>query len=195
MTAPSPTLRIQAALAVLLVSLALLVPTATAAQIDSTASRIGFTLKTRWGQTLHGRFPEFQGDIVTLADGRQQVQFKLAARSVEILGSPAYTRLARGRGFFDVQRHPQLEFVSVPYPQRLLQQGGALSGTLRIRGIQRQEVFTIDAADCARSARDCDVVANGSIRRSDYGIDRWSFALSDQVRFTLRIRLRAEDDA
>lgn len=194
MTAQAGTVRIVVALAATLLSAALLLSTASAARIDRDASRITFILKTRWGQTLHGRFPEFGGDVVTLPDGRQQVQFKLATRAVEILDSPRYTRLTRGRGFFDAQRHPQLEFVSEPYPSSLLRGGGALAGSLRIRGVEHPEVFTIEPADCAQPARTCDVVANGSIRRSDYGIDRWIFALSDQVRFTLRIRLRGGDD-
>ena len=194
MTAQAGAVRPVAVLAATLLSAALLLSTASAARIDRDASRITFTLKTRWGQILQGRFPEFGGDVVALPDGQHQVQFKLATRAVEILGSPRYTRLTRGPGFFDAQRHPQLEFVSVPYPVSLLHEGGALAGTLRIRGIGRQEVFTIDPADCANPARACDVVANGSIRRSDYGIDRWTFALSDRVRFTLRIRLRGDND-
>ncbi len=183
------------ALAATLLSAALVWPVASATQIDRDASRITFTLKTRLGQTLQGRFPDFHGDVVTLPDGRRQVQFKLATRAVEILDSPAYTRFARGRGFFDAQRHPRLEFVSQPYAQSLLREGGALPGTLRIRGVQHEEVFTIDPAQCSRPARDCDVIANGSIARSDYGMSRWTFALSDQVRFSLRIRLRGEPDA
>lgn len=184
-----------AALVATLLSAALLWPVGSATQIDRDASRITFTLKTRWGQTLQGRFPEYSGDIVALGDDRRQVQLQMATRAVEILGNPRYTRFARGSGFFDAQRYPQLGFVSEPYPPALLHAGGALAGTLRIRGIQRREVFTIDPATCARPARDCDLVANGSIARSDYGIDRWNFALSDQVRFTLRIRLRDEPGA
>ena len=50
-------------------------------------------------------------------------------------------------------------------------------------------------ARCPRPAHDCDVVASGSVSRSDYGLDRWSFALSDKVRFSLRVRVRGETGA
>ncbi len=193
MTATAPTVRVVAGLAAVLLSAALLSPAVLAAQIDRSATKITFTLKTHWGQTLHGRFPEYDGEVATLDDGRRQVRFRLSTRAVEIVDYPRYTRLTRGAGFFDARRHPQLEFVSAPYAESLLREGGALSGTLSIRGVQRQEMFTIDPAGCARPGRDCDVVANGSIRRSDYGIDRWSIALSDEVRFSLRIRVRGED--
>lgn len=166
---------------------------AVAAEIDRTASRIGFTLKTHWGQILVGRFPDYQGEVVSLADGRHQVRLRLSARAVEIVDHPAYTRYTRGPGFFDAQPHPQLEFVSDPYPAGLLLSGGPLTGTLSIRGIRRPQLFTISPSSCPRPARDCDVVAIGSIRRGDYGMDRWNFALADQVRFSLRMRLQGDN--
>lgn len=173
-------------------ALAIAAAAAVGAEIDRSASRIGFTLKTHWGQTFEGRFPDYQGEVVSLADGRRQVRLRLSARAVEIVDRPTYTRYTRGSGFFDAQRHPQLEFVSDPYLPGLLLSGGPLTGTLSIRGIPRPQVFTISPARCAQPGYDCDVVAIGSIRRGDYGMDRWNFALADQVRFSLRIRLRGD---
>lgn len=177
----------------MLLLLAFVAGVAAAAEIDQDASRIGFVLETRWGQSLQGRFPVYQGEVASLADGRRQVRLRLSARDIEIVGYPTYTRYARGRGFFDAQRYPQLEFISEPYLPSLLHDGGALGGILRIRGITHAHVFTISPATCASPARDCDVVAVGSIRRGDYGMDRWDFALSDQVQFSLRIRVRGDD--
>ena len=161
-------------------------------ELDPVASQIGFTLRTFWGQSLQGRFPEARGEVVELADGRHQVRLQLSARSVEILGHPSYTRLTRGDGFFDAERYPQVEFVSDAYTPQLLHSGGALPGVLSIRDVRHREVFTISPATCARPARDCDVVASGSIRRADFGMDRWTFALSDKVVFSLRVRVRGD---
>jgi polyisoprenoid-binding protein YceI len=183
----SPRFRIWLA-SVLLLAAAL----ACASALDPVASKIGFTLKTRWGQVLHGRFPEARGEVAELADGRHQVRLQLSARSVEILGHPSYTRLTRDEGFFDAERYPQVEFVSDAYSPQLLHSGGALPGVLTIRDVRHREVFTIEAATCAQPARDCDVVASGSIRRADFGMDRWTFALSDKVVFSLRVRVRGD---
>lgn len=163
---------------------------ASAADIDPVASHIGFVLKTRWGQALQGRFPEARGEVAELADGRHQVRLQLSARSVEIVGHNSYTRLTRGSGFFDVERYPVVEFVSDMYAPELLRHGGELAGTLTIRDVRHREVFTISPAACGEPARGCDVVASGSIHRGDYGMDRWNFALSDKVRFSLRVRVR-----
>jgi polyisoprenoid-binding protein YceI len=70
-----------------------------------------------------------------------------------------------------------------------LHHGGSLPGLLTIRDVHRREVFTVAPATCAAPGRDCDVVVTGRIHRSDYGMGRWSFAMSDDVRFALRVRV------
>ncbi len=178
--------------ALLGVALTLCASLASATRIDPVASHIGFTLKTRWGQVLEGRFPDARGDVEELGDGRHHVRLQLATRSVEILGHDTYTRLTRGKGFFDAQDYPWVQFVSDAYSPDLLRDGGGLSGILTIRNIHRREVFTISPSRCAKPGRQCDVIASGDIRRQDYGVDRWNFALSDNVRFTLRVRVSEE---
>jgi len=168
---------------------------ASGADIDPVGSHIGFTLKTRWGQSLEGRFPDARGEVVELPDGRHQVRLQLSARSVEIVNHASYTRLTRGSGFFDVAQYPLVEFVSDAYSPELLRRGGPLAGTLTIRNVQHREVFTISPAGCAQPARGCDVIASGSIHRGDFGMDRWTFALSDRVRFLLRVRVREPADS
>lgn len=167
---------------------------AKAADIDPEHTRIGFTLKTRWGQVLQGRFPRYSGRIETLEDGRHRVRLRFSAREVEIVGHPNYTGMTRGRGFFEADRFPDVEFVSDPYASALIADGGKLTGELTIRDVKRRETFVILKSECARPAYDCDVLATGSVRRTDYGVDRWIFAVSDHVRFVLRLRVRAGDE-
>lgn len=168
---------------------------ACAAAIDPASSHIGFSLKTRWGQTLEGHFPRYAGEVATLDDGRHQVRLRLSARDVEILGNPTYTRITRGRGFFEAERYPVVEFVSEPYPPALTRDGGALGGLLTIRGVRHHETFTVAPATCARAAVECDVVASGAIDRNDYGVSRWGLVLSNKVVFHLRVRVRGEGGA
>ncbi len=165
-----------------------------AADIDPQHTRIGFTLKTRWGQVLQGRFPRYSGRIETLDDGRYRVHLQMSAREVEIVGQPSYTGMTRGEGFFEADRFPNVEFVSDPYASTLLENGGKLTGELTIRDVTRRETFIILKSECARPAYDCDVLASGSVRRTDYGVDRWILAVSDHVRFVLRLRVREGDE-
>jgi polyisoprenoid-binding protein YceI len=165
-----------------------------ATEIDTEHTRIGFTLKTRWGQVLQGRFPRYSGRIETLDDGRYRVRLLMSAKEVEIVGHPNYTGMTRGRGFFEADRFPEVEFVSEPYAAPLVADGGKLAGQLTIRNVTRRETFAVEPSACARPAEDCDVVASGSVRRTDYGVDRWVFAVSDNVRFTLRLRVRQDGE-
>lgn len=167
--------------------------TACAQDFDHARSRIGFELQTRWGQKLEGVFPDFDGSVEVLPDGLHRVRMSLRTASVEIIGHPNYTSFSRGDGFFDAVRYPQVSFVSDPYPVELLRTGGALHGMLEMHGVRRRQVFVIapTPAECERPAYDCDLQADGSVRRGDYGIDAWQIAVRDRVRFKLRVRLDA----
>lgn len=161
-----------------------------AQQFDPAHSRFGFELRTRWGQRVVGAFPHYAGEVSVLPDGRHQVRIRLATAAVEVAGSPRYTALARGRYFFDADQHPLVEFVSEPYTDTLTRDGGPLRGKLSLHGTSHVETFLLPPSECARPGRDCDVVARGSVRREDYGLDSWQLALRDRVYFTMRVRLR-----
>lgn len=163
---------------------------AASATVDAQASWAGFSLKTRWGQSLEGHFPVMQGEIVPAGD-RKRVQLRMSTQEVVVVGSPRYSRLTRGEGFFDADRHPQVVFVSDAYPASLVREGGRLAGEVTIRGITRREVFMVEPSACERPGIDCDVVATGVVYRGDYGMDRWSVALSDRVQLVLRLRTRS----
>jgi polyisoprenoid-binding protein YceI len=128
---------------------------------------------------------------VDLADGRRQVRIRVATTSVEVNGPERYTRFARSERFLDAARHPWMEFQSEPYSGDLVRAGGPLRGTLNLRGIARQETFVLAPSDCPRPALDCDVVGQGTISRAQYGLESWRWALTDAVRFNLRVRLQA----
>jgi polyisoprenoid-binding protein YceI len=164
-----------------------------AQEFDRARSRIGFELQTRWGQRLQGVFPDYEGGVEMLPDGRHRVHMTLSTGSVEIVGHPNYTGYSRGEHFFDAVRYPRVEFVSDPYPAALLRSGGPLRGVLEMHGMRRRQKFEVapTPADCARPAYDCDLEVVGSVRRGDYGIDAWQIAVRDRVRFVLRVRLDA----
>lgn len=164
---------------------------ASADSFDPALSRLGFELSTRWGMKLKGVFPQYEGEVTRLADGRHRVHLRMFTRSVEIEGHPRYTEWTRSARFFEADRYPVVEFVSRPYHEELLRTGGPLAGELSIRGITRPETLTVAPSTCARPALDCDVVATGAVRRSDYDMDDWMMAVNDRVVFVLRTRLHA----
>ena len=163
---------------------------ASADSFDPSRSRFGFEMRTRWGYLLEGVFPRYEGEVKTLADGRHQVQLRMSTRHVEIVGHPRYTEWTRSSKFFDAERFPSVVFISKPYDEGLLRSGGPLAGDLSIRGITRPRTLDVAPSTCARPAVDCDVVASGAVRRSDYDMADWQMALSDRVVFVLRARVK-----
>jgi hypothetical protein len=120
-------------------AVACLVPGLVAAQaLDPARSRIEFELQTRWGQTITGYFPRYDGEVVVLPDGRHEVRIRLATASVEVEGSRRYARFARGERFLDAAHHPWVEFRSDPYAGELVRSGGPLYGTLSMHGVSRR---------------------------------------------------------
>ncbi len=158
---------------------------------DPAHTRLGFELRTRWGQVLDGVFRRYEGSVEHLPDGRQQVRLRMYTHEVEISEHPRYAEWARSEKFFDADRYPVVTFTSRPYDPSLLYDGGTLEGDLSIKGISRPRSLQVAPADCSRAAVDCDVVATGAVRRSDYDMDDWMLAVSDRVVFVLRARIRS----
>lgn len=178
----------------LLLPLLCAVPLLAAAQaFDPAQSHFGFELRTRWGQRVVGRFTRHAGELLALGDGRQQVRVRLDAAATEVSGSEVYSEMARGPRFFDAERHPSIVFQSEPFSPALAHDGGPLRGKLTLHGVTRRETFTLTPAVCARPGRECEVVASGTIDRAAYGLDSFSWALSNRVRFTMRVRLINEE--
>lgn len=157
--------------------------------LDKQHTRLGFALSTRWGQTLEGRFPHYQGVVTVLPDGRHQVTLRMYTADVQITDHERYARWARGSAFFDADKWPEVVFISDPYDTAVLRDGGQITGDLVIRGIRRPETLTVQPAACTRPALDCDVVLSGAVRRSDYEMDSLKLVINDRVVFLLHARV------
>ncbi|UWX04849.1 YceI family protein [Pseudoxanthomonas sp. NC8] len=164
-------------------------PPATVA-FDTGGSWLGFEVRTRFGQRMAGEFPRYEGMVEYLPDGRHRVRLRVATSEAVIPDRPRYTAWMRSQSFFDAIRHPWMEFVSEPYAPQLLRDGGVLKGRLDLRGVTRDEALDVAPAACARPGLDCDILVAGSIERADYGMREWQFALADEVRLEVRVRLR-----
>jgi polyisoprenoid-binding protein YceI len=158
-------------------------------QLDPARTEFGFEIRTRFGQKIAGLFPQFEGDVLVLPDGRHQVRLRMHAAAVEIPDKPRYTAWMRGEDFFDVARYPVVQFDSLPYDPRITAAGGDIVGNLTIRGITHLETLRVMPAECPRAGYDCDVISRGTVLRGRYGMDSWQVALGDRVTFVLRARL------
>lgn len=157
--------------------------------LDAEASRAVFHVRTRWGQRIAGRLPALGGERRVLADGRHQVRIALDAAGVELGGPGRLEEIARSDRFFDADAHPQIVFLSDPYPASVVEHGGQVHGWLEMRGVRRPESFTLEPASCPEPGTACPVIAHGSVDRGDYGMDAMRVALTGSVHFDLRLWL------
>lgn len=150
-------------------------------KLDSTRSRAEFSVKVLWLISISGRFGRVQGGVaVDRFRSEAVVDATIDADAVE-MSNKHYEEWVKSDEFFDVEHHPKIHFVSESFPLQRLRNGGALSGTLTIRGIPRPAKFEFQPSDCERPAYDCPIRVEGVIHRSEFGMHSRRGTLSDKV--------------
>ena len=165
-------------------------PAGTMLALDSTRSHADFEVKVLWLIGVHGRFGQVQGSVsIDRVRGTAVADAQIGVEMIR-MRKPGYETWVKSAEFFDAQHHPQIHFVSDPFPLGELQAGGEIGGTLRIRDIDRHVTMTLEPSACPEAiAYTCAVEASGSIRRSEFGMRSRRGTLSDNVDLGLTIYL------
>ena len=158
--------------------------------LDAERSRGDFEVKVLWLVGVHGRFGKVHGTVtIDRAHGSLIADARIDVDSLT-MRNRSYEEWAKSDEFFDAKAHPQIRFVSEPIALQQLSEGGTISGTLTLRGIDRHVTFALAPSACPQAiAGDCPVQANGTIRRSDFGMKSRRGTLSDKVELGFSIYL------
>jgi polyisoprenoid-binding protein YceI len=159
--------------------------------IQSPPSYADFGVRLLWLHTIRGRFERITGVLQPDADGRLVVDARVAMDSLA-MDSPRLRRWVLEEEFFDAARYPTMQFVSVPVPRAMLDEGGTLEGRLTLRGVTRPVRFELLPARCTADA--CMIQARGQLRRSEFGMDGHRAVLSDRVELALSIAITRAPD-
>lgn len=147
-------------------------------QIDTAHSWIGFSVRHMMVTNVRGRFTDFSGTIVydeqDITKSSVSVTIKTASINTENADRDRHLRSA---DFFDVEKYPEITFVS----QRIEKRGdGYLCiGTLSIRGVSREVAIPFTVTGKVKDQRGntrIGVEASLTINRQDYGVT-WNRAL------------------
>jgi len=115
-------------------------PAGTMLALDSTRSHADFEVKVLWLIGVHGRFGQVQGSVsIDRVRGTAVADAQIGVEMIR-MRKPGYETWVKSAEFFDAQHHPQIHFVSDPFPLGELQAGGEIGGTLRIRDEARRRV-------------------------------------------------------
>lgn len=162
--------------------------------IDSAHSRAEFDVKVLWLIGVHGSFNEVYGDVaLDRFRSMARVDARIRINNVT-MRNQKYEDWIKSPEFFDAKNFPEIRFVSDWFDIARLEHGGALEGTLTMRGASHHERFEIAPSACAPDAANaCPANVAGSVRRSDYGMSSRRGALSDKVDLSFSIFVIPED--
>lgn len=157
-------------------------------RLDAARSQAGFTVKVLWLISVSGDFGAVSGTLdIDRFRGTARVDARIQADDLH-MRSARYANWAKSPEFFDAARYPQIHFVSDDFPLVRLRIGGALKGTLTLRGADAAVRFRIMPSDCAQPLRGtCAIRAQGDIRRSAFGMHSRRGTLADKVALRLQI--------
>jgi polyisoprenoid-binding protein YceI len=116
--------------------------------VDPAHSHAEFAVHVLWFGRIVGRLDDLQGTLdLDRRRGVATVDVHVATATLR-MDDVRYADWARGPDFFDAARHPQIRFVSQPFPLDRLLQGGDLEGILTLRGISRPVRFELLPQPC-----------------------------------------------
>lgn len=144
---------------------------------------LGFSLQ-------RGRFNQTEGKI-TLAPEFASGSIDIAIDAASIsTGLAELEKHLRGEDFLDVARFPKITFKSKHLAFDKEQLVGA-DGELTLHGVTKSVHLTVDRFHCGVNLISlknvCGANATTTIKRSDFGVDKYAPAVGDEVKVTIQI--------
>jgi polyisoprenoid-binding protein YceI len=154
-------------------------------RVDPEATQVEYIATALGILQQRGRFAHVRGEIVLDVEAsRGRVDFEIDARSVDS-GFGMRDDFVQDAPMLDAARHPTIRFRSshlVYVEGRLAKVGGMLT----LRGVTRPVELTVMRFVCRPDAADggetCDVAAQASLHRSEFGMDSYAPLIADEIR-------------
>ena len=146
-------------------------------------NHLGFSIQ-------RGRFNQTSGKILLdpeTATGNIQIAIETASIST---GLAELEEHLRGKDFLDAARYPKITFVSDKLTFNKDQLTGA-DGILTLHGVSKPVHLTVDHFYCGLNLiamkNTCGANATTTIKRSDFGVDKYAPKLADDVHIAIQI--------
>ncbi|MEP6727869.1 MAG: YceI family protein [Bacteroidota bacterium] len=148
--------------------------------LDTAHSQISFSVRHLMISEVRGLFRIFDASIYTTGKDFSTVQIELWIEAASIFsGEAERDEKLRGADFFDVQHHPQINFIS----NTIVQAGGngdhQLWGDLTIKGITKNIPMNVKFGGIQnfQGNQVAGFTVSGSINRSDWNMN-WNTAIN-----------------
>ncbi|MFC7398257.1 YceI family protein [Chelatococcus sp. GCM10030263] len=174
-------------LAVLVAALTTVTPALAQAtfRIDPARTRIAFVIDAIGFPQTRGEFRQFMGRLLVDFDRpqRSRVTFEVSAASLDTK-SPGLDDYIRSSAFLNVGQYPNISFSSVAV-EKLDEQTVRVAGDLTMLGVTRPALFTVVVDRTAGRRGAIGFRAQGTIRRSQFGMISGQPLISDNVTITV----------
>lgn len=158
--------------------------------IDSTHTFPGFEISHLGFSVQRGRFDKTTGTLVMDPEaGTGTLQVEIDAASIST-GLDKLEQHLRSEDFFDVKRYPKIIFKSDQFEfknGRLL----SLTGQLTMHGKTKPVRLKVDHFHCGihmiNMKSVCGANAVGSLKRSDFDVDKYAPMLADKVTLVIQV--------
>jgi len=169
--------------------------------IDPTHSSVEFAVKHMMISTVKGRFGDVKGTLEMPQEGEPRLDVTIAAASIDTRVEARDTHL-KSADFFDVEKFPELRFVSTKATR--LRGGWKLTGDLTMKGVTR--TVTLDVSEEGAGIdpwgnQKVAFSATGKLNRTEFGLT-WNAALeaggvlvSEDVTLSLDVQLASQAPA
>lgn len=136
------------------------------------------------GIWVEGRFDNFEGKFQMQEGNPKSIQAKIKIDVASIdTGIGLRDRHLRGKGYFDLDRFPDIRFESDRV--KLVEGNYYLVGKLKIKDVSRLVDIQLQFSEDQKL-----LIGRAAIDRRDFGVGGSSLTLSDQVEITLRVKLK-----
>ena len=163
--------------------------------IDASHSNVEFAVKHMMITTVKGRFGDVKGTVTLPESGQPVVDVTIGAGSIDTRVEARDTHL-KSADFFDVEKYPELRFVSTKVQRT--DDGYKLTGDLTIRGVTKPVTLTVTEEGTGVDPwgnQKAAYSATGKFSRSEFGLN-WNAALetggvlvSDEVKIAIDAQL------
>lgn len=153
--------------------------------MDVERTAVRFEISVFYLFTRDGRFTDvtiaLQTDETT---GDAEIHASIGVDSVR-MKDPKDAATLKSEDYFYVEQFPYITFSAVDIPAHVLQVGGAISGTLTMRGMSQPVSFAISRQDCPQPL--CPLLGEAKIDRTAFGMTAKRGILSRQVKIFLEL--------
>lgn len=157
-------------------------------RIQPSSSRVGFCVNSPLNN-VKGNFSDFRGGITLDPDSNGHTMVLIHANSLKA-ANPLIRSVLVGKNFFDVDKHPDILFVSHSFRwtgTRSDELKGELKGDLTLRGITRPVTFDVTLQDQGKHEKDGRILVQATTRinREEFGMNKLKSLADSEVRLCI----------